>query len=141
MGLANYYRKFVYKFGEIARPLTSLTRKNVVFSWTNAQQKAFDTLKQLLCNAPVLKVFDPLLETRIICDASDYAIGSVLEQLHESDWHPVEYISKSLSSAEVNYSATEREFVAIRYSLEKWHHLLINRKFKIYTDHAALTYL
>ena len=50
-------------------------------------------------------------------------------------------MSKSLSSAERNYFATEREFVAVRYLLEKWQHLLANRKFVIYTDHAALTYL
>ena len=50
-------------------------------------------------------------------------------------------MSKSLNSAERNYSATDREFFAIRYSLEKWQHLLANRQFVIYTDHAALTYL
>jgi hypothetical protein len=98
-------------------------------------------LKHLLCNAPVLKVFDTLLPTRLICDASDFAIGSVLEQEHSTGWHPVEFMSKSLNSAEKNYSATDREFVAIRYSLEKWQHLLANREFTIYTDHAALTYL
>ena len=79
MGLANYYRKFIFKFSDIAQPLTSLTRKNVIFNWTSIQQKAFDTIKKLLCSAPVLKVFDTSLPTRIICDASDYAIGSVLE--------------------------------------------------------------
>jgi hypothetical protein len=80
MGLANYYRKFIFKLSELALPLTSLTRKNVIFAWTSAQQKAFDTIKRLLCSAPVLKVFDTELPTRIICDASDFAIGSVLEQ-------------------------------------------------------------
>ncbi len=68
----------------------------------------------------MLKVFDTQLNTRLICDASDFALGSVLEQEHSTGWHPVEYLSKSLSSAERNYSATDREFVAIRYSLEKW---------------------
>lgn len=79
MGLANYYRKFIFKFSEIAQPITQLTRKNVIFAWTDSQQKAFETLKRLLCSAPVLKVFDDSLSTRIICDASDFAIGSVLE--------------------------------------------------------------
>lgn len=50
-------------------------------------------------------------------------------------------MSKSLSSAERNYSATDREFVAIRHSLTKWQHLLANIEFLIYTDHAAHTYL
>ena len=68
----------------------------------------------------MLKVFDNTLPTRLICDASDYALGCVLEQQHTTGWHPVEFMSKSLSSAEKNYSATDREFTAIRYSLEKW---------------------
>lgn len=58
MGLANYYRKFIYKFSEVAQPLTSLTRKNVLFNWTELQQRAFDKIKSLLSAAPVLKVFD-----------------------------------------------------------------------------------
>jgi hypothetical protein len=75
----------------------------------------------MLCSTPVLKVFNSALPTRIICDASSFAIGSVLEQQHEDDlWHPVEFLSKKLSSAELNYSTTDREFVSIRYSLEKW---------------------
>jgi hypothetical protein len=100
--LANYYRKFIHKFADIARPLTSLTRKHVLFSWTDLQQKAFDALKTLLCSAPILKVFDATLPTRVICDASNYALGAVLEQQHPDlqHWHPVEFISKSLSSAE-----------------------------------------
>lgn len=42
MGLANYYRKFIFRFSELAQPLTSLTKKNVLFTWTSKQQKAFD---------------------------------------------------------------------------------------------------
>ena len=98
-------------------------------------------MKSLLASAPVLKVFDPSLPIRLITDASDYAIGAVLEQHHSTGWHPVQYLSKRLNQAETNYSATEREFVAIKYSLEKWRHLLSSTTFDIYTDHAALTYL
>ncbi len=56
-------------------------------------------------------------------------------------WHPVEFFSKRLNQAERNYSATEREFVAIKLSLERWRHFLIGRHFVVLTDHAALTYL
>lgn len=66
-------------------------------------------------------MFDPELSTRVVCDASNFCVGSVLEQKHpDNKWHPVEYYSKRLSSAERNYSATDREFVAIRLSLERW---------------------
>lgn len=79
--------------------------------------------------------------TRLIADASGFAVGAVLEQCHDDTWHPVEYLSKTMNSAEKNYSATDREFLAIRVALNKWQHYLANQQFVIYTDHAALTYL
>lgn len=89
------------------------------------QKAAFEKLKLSLCNAPTLKVYDPVLSTRVVCDASNYCVGAVLEQLCDKRWHPVEYYSKRLSSAERNYSATDREFVAIKLALERWRHFLI----------------
>ena len=79
----------------------------------------------------------------MVCDASNFCVGGVLEQNHvESDkWHPVEYYSKRLSSSERNYSATDREYVAIRQCLERWRHFLVGAKFLILTDHVALTYI
>jgi hypothetical protein len=65
-------------------------------------------------------------------------VGSILEQRHSDGWHPVEFFSKRLSSAERNYSATEREFVAIKLSLERWRHFLVGKKFQVLSDHAAL---
>ena len=67
------------RFSEVAGPLTLLTKKDQPFIWGDAQQKAFDRLKQLLCTAPVLKVFDSTLDTRVVCDASNYCVGGVLE--------------------------------------------------------------
>jgi hypothetical protein len=97
----------------------------------------------VLCSAPVLKLFDKSLATRVVCDASNYCVGAVLEQQDAATgkWHPVEFFSKRLSSSERNYCATDREFVAIRLSLTRWRHFLIGVKFLILTDHAALTYL
>jgi len=98
-------------------------------------------LKKLLCNAPVLKVFNYSIPTRVVCDASSYCVGGVLEQEHSTGWHPVEYYSKRLSVSERNYSATDREYVAIRQCLERWRHFLVGVKFLILTDHVALTYI
>jgi hypothetical protein len=79
-------------------------------------------LKKCLCSSPVLKLFDKNLYTRVVCDASNFCIGAVLEQLDATTnkWHPVEYYSKRLSDSERNYSATDREFVAIRLALTRW---------------------
>ena len=100
-------------------------------------------LKTLLCTAPVLRVFNYSLPTRVVCDASMYCIGGVLEQQDSisGSWHPVEYYSKRLLAAERNYSATDREYVAIRQCLERWRHFLVGIKFLILTDHVALTYI
>jgi hypothetical protein len=126
LGLCNYYRRFILRFSEVASPLTLLTRKDQQFVWGKAQQDAFDLLKKLLCSSPVLKVFNYSLPTRVVCDASMFCIGGVLEQQEANgSWHPVEYYSKRLSTSERNYSATDREYVAIRQCLERWRHFLI----------------
>ena len=85
MGLCNYYRRFVLGFAKIAKPLHSLTLKGVDFVWGDAQQRAFDTLKQRLVAAPCLCIFDPTLRTRICSDASQTCMGAMLEQLQEDD--------------------------------------------------------
>ena len=73
-------------------------------------------MKGKLTSAPILKVFDPMAEHQVWCDASNFACGAALVQKmpDEKLWLPVEYLSKRLSAAESNYSATEREFVALR---------------------------
>ena len=88
-------------------------------------------------------MFDSALDTRVTCDASNFCVGGVLEQRNVTSgkWHPVEYYSKRLSSSERNYSATDREYVAIRQCLERWRHFLVGCRFLILTDHVALTYI
>ena len=109
--------------------------------WDIKQQQAFKLLKTLLCTAPVLRVFNYSLPTRVVCDASNFCVGGVLEQQDSNGWHPVEFYSKRLSAAERNYSATDREYVAIRQCLERWRHFLVGIQFLILTDHVALTYI
>ncbi len=72
-------------------------------------------------------MFDKSLATRIVRDASNFCIGAVLEQQNATTkkWHPVDYYSKRLSTSERNYSATDREFVAIRLALERWCYFFI----------------
>ena len=94
--------------------MTQLTKAKVKFAWNVLHDTAFQNLKDALTSAPVLKLYDESKPVRIICDASDYCIGAILEQQHGNDWYPVEFYSKKLTSAELNYSATEKEFLAIK---------------------------
>ena len=85
LGFANYYRRFVQSFAHVASPLTDLTKKDVPFHWGSECQEAFDLLKQKLIDAPVLAYpsTDPQDIWILDTDASQFAIGAVLSQIHE----------------------------------------------------------
>ena len=82
-------------------------------------------MKSTLSSAPVLRVFDPDLQSWVLSDASGVACSAILKQKHESGWHPVEYFSKHLSGAESNYGATENDLLGCMLALERWHPYLI----------------
>ena len=80
LGLAGYYRRFVKDFSRIARPMTSLMKKEKKFEWTVACEQAFMTLKERLTTAPVLTLPDPKLDYTVYSDASKKGLGCVLMQ-------------------------------------------------------------
>ena len=125
LGLANYYRRFVRGYAQIAQPLTDLTRKEdgkpLPWSWGTTEQKAFDTLKRALTSAPVLAHPDPQRQWTVQTDASGVAIGGVLSQQQgDGTVRPVAFWSYKLNSAERDYSATERELMAIVRAAQHW---------------------
>jgi hypothetical protein len=92
IGFSNFYRRFIKDFSSIARPLHDLTKKDVPWQWHAEQQHAFDTLKEKFCQEPILKVYDPELETRVEVDTSGYATGGILSQKYPDGlWHPIAY--------------------------------------------------
>jgi len=78
LGLANYYRRFIKDFAQVARPLNMLMRKDERWRWEEAQQEAFDELKQVFITKPVLAALDLDKEFRVEADASNYATRRVL---------------------------------------------------------------
>jgi hypothetical protein len=91
--------------------------------------------------APILVFPDWKKEFHVHIDASSIALGAVLAQLREGDIdHPLAFASRNLSTAEINYTTTEREGLAMVYALQKFHYLL-GGHFKMFTDHSALKYL
>ena len=78
LGLANYYRRFIKDFAWVARPINTLTRKNVKWQWGSEQQQAFNELKRIFTTRPVLAAPDLNKEFRMEADASNYATGGVL---------------------------------------------------------------
>ncbi|KAJ9522138.1 hypothetical protein QJQ45_005140 [Haematococcus lacustris] len=123
LGLANYYRRFVKDFSTIAAPLTALTRadghdKQGVVAWGQAQQSAFDALKQALVSAPILIAPDPSQPYTLRCDASSIGIGAVLSQGTGSAERVVAYHSRKLLPAERNYPTHEQELLSLVEALK-----------------------
>ena len=136
-GLAGFYRRFIKNFSTIAAPLNELVKKNVGFVWGDAQEHAFNELKDKLCNAPLLALpnFDKTFE--IECDASGIGIGAVLMQ----DQRPLMYFSEKLSGAALKYPTYDKELYALVRALQAWQHYLWPREFVIHTDHESLKHL
>ena len=104
IGFANFYRRFIKDFAKLARPLHNLTKKEVPFHWDQEQQKAFDDLKTAFTTAPILRLWNPELPTKVEVDASGFATGGViLQQQEDEHWRPVAFQSSSMNDAERNY--------------------------------------
>ncbi|MCI0564136.1 MAG: reverse transcriptase domain-containing protein, partial [Nitrososphaera sp.] len=117
LGLAGYYRRFIRNFSSLAKPLTHLLKKEVKFGWTSREQEAFENLKKTLTTAPILQYPDFEQPFIVTTDASDKAIGAVLSQGIIGSDLPIAYASRTLNSAEGNYSTTEKELLAIVWAV------------------------
>lgn len=139
MGLVGYYRKFIKKYSEIASPLTELTKKSRKFLWTEKCTLAFEKLKQLLVESPILAY--PVSEggTFILdTDACGNGIGSVLSQIQNGEEKVIAYASKTLNESQRRYCTTYKELLAIVTFVKHFRIYLWGRPFIIRTDHASL---
>ena len=141
LGHAGFYRRFIKDFSKIAKPLTNLLIKDSDFVFTDDCVKSFCSLKKALISAPILQPPDWSLPFELMCDASDYAVGAVLGQRKDKKPCAIYYASKVLDQAQMNYTTTEKELLAVVFALDKFRSYLVGSKIIVYTDHAALRYL
>ncbi|CAN6562609.1 unnamed protein product [Malus baccata var. baccata] len=141
LGHAGFYRRFMKNFSMISRPLCRLLQKDVTFDMNEEFVVAFNKLKELLSTAPVIMPPDWSLPFELMCDASDYVVGAVLGQRVNKVPHVIYYASRTLNDAQLNYSTTENELLAVVFALEKFRSYLIGTKVIVFSDHAALKYL
>uniref|UniRef100_A0A8C6VZ26 Gypsy retrotransposon integrase-like protein 1 n=1 Tax=Nothobranchius furzeri TaxID=105023 RepID=A0A8C6VZ26_NOTFU len=145
LGFANFYRRFIKNYSQIASPLTQLTSVKVPFLWSPEADQAFNNLKTSFTQAPILTRPDTSLQFTLEVDASDTGVGAVLSQVSPTDHllHPCAFFSRRLSSAEQNYDVGDRELLAIKLALEEWRHWLEGAEHPIiiWTDHKNLAYL
>ena len=143
LGFANFYRRFISDYSNVARPLIDLTKKNLPWTWTDTHDAAFHTLKSLFLTKPILQLPDPSCPFALSTDTSKHASGTILLQMDANgNWHPCSYLSQSFSPAERNYDIYDRELLAIIHALKTWRHYLHGSPFpvQIFTNHKNLTF-
>ena len=146
LGLIGYYRKFVPRFSDLARPLNALTRKNVEFEWTQICQESFDLLKTSLMMEPILTYPDPNHPYVLFTDASKYAWACVLtqEKTHTSEGkeikilHPITYMSGLFRGSQINWACLTKEAYAIYMSIKKLTYYLEDADVTLRSDHLPL---
>lgn len=141
VAFANYYRRFVKNFATLTKPMSYLTKKNVLFKWTSECEENFQILKDRLMNPPILAYPDYNKEFIVTVDASDSGCGGVLSQLHGEDDLPIAFISKAWSRADSIKSTPIQECLAIHYALTQFRPYIYDTSFTVKTDHKSLIYL
>nr|GFC04391.1 reverse transcriptase domain-containing protein [Tanacetum cinerariifolium] len=105
LGLAGYYRRFIEGFSKVAKPMTKLTQKKVMFDWGDKQEAAFQLLKQKLCSAPILALPEGAEDFVAYCDALHKGLGVVLMKREKV----ISYASQQLKIHEKNYTTHDLE--------------------------------
>ena len=143
LGLTGFFRKFVKNYAFIAKPLTHITKEDVPMIWSEEQQKAFDTLKQILLSEPILRAPDFSRTWFLLTDACDYGIGAWIAQRYEGQLHPVAFYSRQLRKGELGMKrdAMELEVLAILEGLKKFRPLIWGQRIVILSDNSPLTWL
>ena len=139
LGLTQYCARFITGLASISGPLRMLTKEKQPWTWGPDQQKAFDTIRDSICNDCTNAYFDPEQRTELLVDASPIGLGGILAQRDSDDQlRVVAMASRSLSPVEQRYSQTEREALAIAWGITHFRLYLYANKFKVLTDHLPL---
>lgn len=143
LGICNYYRRFIKEYSRKARALEEICGKNKEkLVWTDQCDKAFTEMKAALTEAPILAFPDFRREFILDTDASFDAIGAVLSQEDDQGREKViAYGSHAMSSFEKGYCITRKELLAIYYFCQHYNHYLYGKRFRLRTDHKAITFM
>lgn len=146
LGLLNFYRRYLKNAADtqaILHEYLKGAKKNDrrKVDWTEDAIKKFEKCKQDLANVTLLAFPRYECPLALFCDASNFAIGSVLQQKDSKlGWQPIAFYSKKLNNAQKNYSTYDRELLSIYLSIKQYRHYLDGRDFTIFTDHKPLVF-
>ena len=142
LGMINFYRHYIPRCADIEKPLYEISSPNAVFKWTEVHQQSFELLKKLLSEATIQQHPDFTKPFYIVTDASKIGVAGAIYQFDEKGQvRPICFNSRTLSSAERNYTTLEQELLAVIYTLKKNYYMLIGMEIYLYTDSSSLTLL
>lgn len=140
--LTNYCSRYVPDYSTVTYPLHQLTKTTSSFHWGKEQDESFTKLKQAIASPQVLAHYSLTAPTRLVVDASPWALGAVLlQQQADSTYRPIAYGSRSLTEVEMKYAQLEKESLAIIFACEHFHQYLYGRSFELETDHRPLEHI
>ena len=140
-GMVNYYHRIIPPCAAKLTPLNNLLtaandghtrlspKSNFDLKWNESAESAFSESKQILANATLLVHPDPSAQLNITCDASDFAVGGVLQQYIDNVWQSLSLFSEKLNPAGTRYSTFDRELLAVYATIRHFRHNLEGRNF------------
>ncbi|MBW0468938.1 hypothetical protein O181_008653 [Austropuccinia psidii MF-1] len=142
LGFANFYRCFINNYSKKICSLTSFLKNDSRFLLNEEALRQFHQLKETFTISPILSHLDPSLLTILETDASDYTLGSVLSQICDSGKHPIEFDSRKLLPAELNYEIHDKKLLGIVWALKHWRAFLLSlsSSFEVLSNHSSLQY-
>ena len=141
LGHAGFYRRFIKDFSNISKPLSNLLMQGVPYDFDDSCMKAFETLKEKLISALVIIAPGWDLPFELMCDASDYAVATILGIRKDNIFYAIYHASRTLNEAQLNYATTKKELLAIVFAFDKFRPYLIGNKVIVFTDHSTIKYL
>ena len=140
-GMVNFLSSFLPDLRRLLRPIYDLEKKYKKFKWTEEAEKAFNDIKKLLINPPVLKAPTPNGLFHLESDTSWEGVGGTLLQKQGNEWVVIGYHSKRLPQSAKNFSVTELELTGLLVNIHGFTQLLHNRYFEVLVDHKAIEYM
>ncbi|GBO46044.1 Retrovirus-related Pol polyprotein from transposon opus [Araneus ventricosus] len=145
LAIVNFYHRFIKNASAVQAPLFDLVKSKMRkdksrIEWNESTLQTFEDCKQALSNAALLAFYDHSASLSLYIDASDIAIGSVLQQNSGGQSEPLAFFSRKLSDSEENYSTIDRELLDI-YSAIHFRHMLEGREFTVFKDHKELLFI